>query len=167
MASNSSSSNVTSIAEDAVSNSHGNQLSQVPFKRIIGLLQLLVIRLTTKNTPFSKKQLDLLYIMFNQASSAITGLNSSTRKDVFPSVFYGKIEKISSWVIDAGATDHMIGDGNLFYSYVPYSKNYKVCIANGSLSTVVGIGSVLLSQDKTLKFVLFGLNLSSRLIVQW
>jgi hypothetical protein len=46
------------------------------------------------------------------------------------------------WVIDVGASDHMIGMSPLFSSYNPCSSRDNVRIADGSLSPM-GKGSVL------------------------
>ena len=46
------------------------------------------------------------------------------------------------WIIDLGASDHMIGTFQLFSSYTPCSNNLRVKIANGSLSIVVGSNKI-------------------------
>ena len=47
----------------------------------------------------------------------------------------------SNWIIDSGATDHMIGNHHLFSSYVPYATPSSITIANGSYSRVLGSGT--------------------------
>ena len=46
------------------------------------------------------------------------------------------------WIIDLGASDHMIGTFQLFSSYTPCSNNLRVKIANGSLSIVAGSNKI-------------------------
>lgn len=47
-------------------------------------------------------------------------------------------EKIKSWIVDSGASDHMTGDFTLFSSYSPCPYNYNVRIADGTHSKVMG-----------------------------
>ena len=52
-----------------------------------------------------------------------------------------KTEK-EPWIIDSGASDHMIGCTNLFSLYIPSSVRLKVKIADGSLSPIAGFGTI-------------------------
>ena len=58
------------------------------------------------------------------------------------------------WILDSGASYHMTGCPSLFSTYTPCAGNLKVKIADGSLATVVGKGSIILSRNLTLKSVL-------------
>lgn len=49
------------------------------------------------------------------------------------------------WIIDLGASDHMISLSNLFHAYNPCSGYEKVRIADGSHSPIAGKGMVTLS----------------------
>lgn len=69
-----------------------------------------------------------------------------------------------TWIIDSGATDHMTGESSMFSSYSPCAGNHKIKIADGSLSAIVGKGSVILSPLLTLKNVLHVPILSCNLI---
>lgn len=44
----------------------------------------------------------------------------------------------SSWIIDSGASDHMIGLSSLFSLYFVSSSCDKVCVADGTLSSIFG-----------------------------
>ena len=55
------------------------------------------------------------------------------------------------WIIDLGASDHMIGTFQLFSSRTPCSNNLRVQIANGSLSIVAGSNKI--SENSTLTSV--------------
>ena len=46
-----------------------------------------------------------------------------------------------SWVIDSGASDHMIGNSSFLFDISPYSPFY-VTVANGTKTPVQGIGTV-------------------------
>ena len=69
-----------------------------------------------------------------------------------------------SWIGDSGATDHMIGDARVFSTFEPCKGNYNVKIADGSLSKVVGCGSVVIFDTLTLHTVLFVPNLDRSLL---
>ncbi|KAI5385008.1 hypothetical protein KIW84_071848 [Lathyrus oleraceus] len=64
-------------------------------------------------------------------------------------------EKIKSWIVDSGASDHMTGDFTLFSSYSPCPYNYNVQIADGTHSKVMGKGSIIISPNITLDSVLY------------
>ncbi|KAK3021698.1 hypothetical protein RJ639_046548 [Escallonia herrerae] len=64
----------------------------------------------------------------------------------------------------SGASDHMTGDISLFSSYSACSNNYKVRIADDSLSTVSGMGSIVISPFITLDYVLLVPSLSCNLL---
>ena len=63
------------------------------------------------------------------------------------------------WVIDSGVSNHMTSVSFLFNTYSPYFGNKKVWITNDSLSSIVGTGSVRISNNITLKSVLHVPNL--------
>ena len=69
-----------------------------------------------------------------------------------------------SWIIDSGATDHMIGSSQLFSSYSPFAGNKKIKIADGSLSVIASMGSVIIPPILTLHKVLHVPNLSCNLL---
>ena len=75
-----------------------------------------------------------------------------------------QMEKNSPWIVDSGASDHMIGNATLFHTYSPSSGNFMVRIADGSLSKMAGIGSVAITDDLILKSVLFVPNLTCNLL---
>jgi hypothetical protein len=59
----------------------------------------------------------------------------------------------SSWIIDTGATDHMIGCISLFTS-ITATVSSHVKLPNGSIASVTHIGTVTLSENLTLTGVL-------------
>lgn len=71
---------------------------------------------------------------------------------------------IDEWVVDSGASDHMTGSPRQFTSYSPCSGNQKVRIANGSLSSVAGKGTIMLSKKIQLCDVLHVTNLAFNLL---
>lgn len=69
------------------------------------------------------------------------------------------------WIIDSGASDHMSGSSNLFSEYNPSSGQEKVCIVDGTMSSVSGKGSIHATSSLPLSSVFhvpnFGVNLLS------
>ena len=63
--------------------------------------------------------------------------------------------------MDSGASDHMTGDLLVFHNYVPVFDNNTARIADGTLSKVVGVGTIIISKDITLNSVLFVPNLTA------
>ena len=97
--------------------------------------------------------------MFSQSQpSPIIGTGSIAPKDNFLSALSIKTEKSCSWIINFGASDHTTENATLFHIYNPYSEKYEVRIADGSLSIVVGINSIVISKNLTLRSVLLFLN---------
>ena len=66
--------------------------------------------------------------------------------------------------MDSGASNHMMGDATIFYTYSSCPNNLRVRIADGSLSKVAGTGSVVLSRDLTLNCVLLVPNLDCNIL---
>ena len=58
------------------------------------------------------------------------------------------------WVIDSGATDHMTGTSNLFTMFQSHPSTSAVTLADGSISYVLGSGTVHPTPLITLTFVL-------------
>ena len=71
---------------------------------------------------------------------------------------------MTPWIVDSKASDHMVEDAIIFQNYKPCSEDYTVRIANGSLSKVAGTGSIVISKDLTLDFVLLVPNLDCKLL---
>lgn len=68
------------------------------------------------------------------------------------------------WIIDSGASDHMTGLSNLFSSYITCSGRQQVKIADGSLTSVSGKGSIPVTPSMSLSSVLHVPNLSTNLL---
>ena len=79
------------------------------------------------------------------------------------SALNAKQKRTRPWIVDSGASDQT-EDANAFDTYDPCSSNYFVCIADGSLSKVVGSSSVTVSKDLTLHSVLLVPNLDCNLL---
>ncbi|KAK3023240.1 hypothetical protein RJ639_043352 [Escallonia herrerae] len=115
---------------------------------------------------FSKEQVEWLQKMFSSGSSLapVISTGSTAQKGNFLTALYSKAEDSSDWIIDFGASDHMTGDVSLLHECSPCHENYKVRIADGSLSTVTGIGKVIISERLILNSVLLVPNLSCNLL---
>lgn len=59
------------------------------------------------------------------------------------------------FIIDSGASDHMMDSYHLFSTYISCVTNIKVKIADGSLSTVAEKGNTQISGSITLNLVLY------------
>ena len=68
------------------------------------------------------------------------------------------------WIVDSGASDHMIGNIKLLTSFKPCDENWTVKIADGFLSRVIGTDSIAISKDIILKSVLLVPNLDCNLL---
>ncbi|KAF7814569.1 Retrovirus-related Pol polyprotein from transposon RE1 [Senna tora] len=110
---------------------------------------------SSSSAVFSKEQMALLQKLLNQGSSHVVATGGTAEKGNFPTGFHVTSNPSRYWIVDSGASDHMSGDSGMFSSWYPYTQNYKVRIADGSLADVTGIGEVSLSDSITLKSVLF------------
>ena len=68
------------------------------------------------------------------------------------------------WVVDSEASDHMSGNVDLFENLNHCSNEFTVRIADGSISKMARIGTVVLSDKLSLKTVLFVPNLTCNLL---
>ena len=75
------------------------------------------------------------------------GMGSLAQKGVFQNALIVKMETLNYWIVDSGASDHMTGDANLFHTFSPCQENLTINIADGSLSKVIGIGSISLTKN--------------------
>ena len=73
------------------------------------------------------------------------------------------IQQNIPWIIDSSASDHMIGQSQLFHSYLPSSILNKVRIVDGSFSPIAGKGEIALTLTLTLNSVLHVPKLSCNL----
>ncbi|XP_059599280.1 retrovirus-related Pol polyprotein from transposon RE2 isoform X2 [Vitis vinifera] len=123
-------------------------------------------RSTNDSTLFSKEQVDWLQKMFSQGSSTnpVISTGSAAQRGNFLIALHTKTEDSSGWIIDSGASDHMTGDISVLHDCSPCHENYKVRIADGSLSTLTGIGRVIISETLTLNQVLLVPKLSCNLL---
>ncbi|PON52788.1 hypothetical protein PanWU01x14_206300 [Parasponia andersonii] len=90
---------------------------------------------------FSKKQLEQLHALITQTQSLGTSQANPScliaQKGYYQSALTKKSETDRPWIIDSGASDHMIGCYQLFSTYTPCPGTLKIRIADGSLSSVV------------------------------
>ena len=66
---------------------------------------------------------------------------------------------MSPWMVDSKGSNHMSENINIFHKYSPCHENFTTKIVDGSLSKVAGIGSIIISNNLTLDFVLLVPNL--------
>ena len=72
--------------------------------------------------------------------------------------------KHNPWNIDSNASSHMTSNVVLFHTCSPSSRNFLVQIVDRSLSKVVGIGFIAITDDLVPNFVLFVPNLTCNLL---
>ena len=114
---------------------------------------------------FTKEQLSHLYKLFQSPQFSNPSCSLAKKGNYFiAALSCKKSNPYCSWIIDSGATDHMTGSSKLFCSYNPCAGNKKIKIADGSLSAIAGIGSIVISPSLTLHKVLHVPNLSCNLL---
>ena len=86
-----------------------------------------------------------------QSGNSIIALNTTMTAD-------------DTWIVDSGATDHMSGNRGLFKTLRLCPENLRVKVANGVVTKVAGIGSVLLTEHLEVHNVLFVPALTCNLI---
>ena len=102
---------------------------------------------------------------FQASSQSSTSLSSGSlaKKGTF-FIVLSTMSQTTPWIMDSGAFDHMTDAHHLFSTYSPCVGNLKVKIANGTLSSVAGKGSIRISESITLNPVLHVPNLSCNLL---
>lgn len=117
----------------------------------------------TSNSEQLERIMEILSSLQNSDQLPNKASSSLAKKGNFLKAFTVSSSQ-SPWIIDTGASDHMTDAYHLFTSYKPCSGNLKVKIADGSLSTVAGKGSVKISDSLTLESVLHVPNLFCNLL---
>nr|CAN82240.1 hypothetical protein VITISV_044199 [Vitis vinifera] len=105
-------------------------------------------------SPFNKEQMEMLQKLLSQVGSgSTTGI-----------AFTANRGGMKPWIVDTGASDHMIGDVAILQNYKPSNGHSSVHIADGSQSKIVGTGSIKLTKDLYLDSVLHVPNLDCNLL---
>ncbi|KAJ7946112.1 Retrovirus-related Pol polyprotein from transposon TNT 1-94 [Quillaja saponaria] len=114
----------------------------------------------TNSSPFSTKE-----VQFLKNVLARSGYNSHRRSSGFADALHAHSSFDSNpWIIDSGASDHMTSTSSSFSSYFPCSGKEKVRVADGSLSSISGKGSICCTPSLTLSSVLHVPKLSMNLL---
>ena len=129
----------------------------------------------TESSPFTKEQATALEKFFtkimsrnppsqqtNSSSDTYTGLFASQGNNL--SAYLVNSKQPAKWIIDSGCSDHMTGSREVLIEFQAYPSTAGVRIADGSLSTVEGIGRVKLNGKIDLFPVLYVPSLSCNLI---
>ena len=119
--------------------------------------------------PFNREQIETLHKMLQTTiQTALNPGGTSTATMAQQGNLYTALsaqkQDTAPWIVDSGASDHMIGDITTFDEYRPISRENLVKIADGTYSNVAGIGSVVISEEIKLYYVLFVPNLSYNLL---
>ncbi|TYK23223.1 DNA damage-inducible protein 1 isoform X3 [Cucumis melo var. makuwa] len=67
-------------------------------------------------------------------------LHSQPPRGMSQSLGLISVDETNPWILDSGATDHLIGFSEHFVSYTPCASNEKIWIADGSLAPIAGKG---------------------------
>ncbi|XP_073132807.1 uncharacterized protein [Henckelia pumila] len=106
---------------------------------------------------FNSDQLNILHNLISQAqgtpaiSHRINSGNIAQRDNLITDLH---AQTSTPWIVDSSTSDHMTDNRSLFTSYAPSSRDIYVSIANGSRSRVIGIGSIQVAPQLTLKSVM-------------
>ena len=92
------------------------------------------------------------------------GSCSVAQKGTFLTALNAARTKGMVWIVDSGASNHMTGTTKVFSSYIPCNDGQKIKIADGTLSSVAGKGTVSFSDSLELNSVFYVLNLSCNLL---
>ena len=92
------------------------------------------------------------------------GSCSVAQKGTFLTALNAARTKGMVWIVDSGASNHMTGTTKVFSSYIPSNDGQKIKIADGTLSSVAGKGTVSFSDSLELNSVFYVLNLSCNLL---
>ena len=124
------------------------------------------LEITTEKEEFSKEEIGRLKELLESLGKSKTGGTCSlalSGKSVNSNIASDR-NIIDSWIIDSGATDHMTNSSLRFKTYTPCPSNRKILVADGSLTTVAGLGDIQITSQLTLKNVLHVPKLSTNLL---
>ena len=111
----------------------------------------------------SKEQLDQLLQLLKPAPlTPGTPIASVAQSSSLSCAYFLPLS--APWIIDSGASNHMTNLPHLFISYTPCFGNKKVRIANRSLFSIAGQGSIRLSDKIVLQSILHVPKLSCNLL---
>ncbi|KAK8934710.1 hypothetical protein KSP39_PZI014426 [Platanthera zijinensis] len=88
------------------------------------------------------EMLALRRMMQGMSTEPSSSASSSYAHTGLPGAHSAVSPSSTQWVIDSGATDHMTGSSTGFVSYTPLSGRDKVSIADGSLASIAGKGTI-------------------------
>ncbi|KAG6775743.1 hypothetical protein POTOM_019236 [Populus tomentosa] len=105
---------------------------------------------------FNQEEIERLRILLNTMEKPSGSCSLAKNGKILISHAFSASNKDHSsiWVIDSGATDHMTHSAGSFKSYQPCPSSQKITVADGSLITVAGQGTIPLNHSLNLKQVL-------------
>lgn len=112
----------------------------------------------------SQEQIGQLLKLLDSNSGLSSASNLSLAQTGKIHLASSALKQSSPWILDSGASNHMTSLSKCFKTYTPTSGFQQIKTADGSLSPIVGKGSVDLTSDIKLKNVLHVPRLSCNLL---
>ena len=111
---------------------------------------------TTSAIDFSKEQLKQFYSILLklpvQANPSPTSSASVVQKGDYISILSANTKIKEPWIINFGVSDHMTSNHTLFSTYALCHGTLKIKIVDGSPSSVVGKGTIKISEKLMILF---------------
>ncbi|XP_014490627.1 uncharacterized protein LOC106753340 [Vigna radiata var. radiata] len=101
---------------------------------------------------FNKEQMEILQQLISTTPSVQA--NTVMHKNSEHKALLTSADNLS-WIVDSGASDHMTGNSSLFSTLNSCNSSATVTIADGSKSSIKGVGTVKLSEKLTLNQVFY------------
>ena len=95
------------------------------------------------DTSISMNQFSQLLQQFCKSMSSESNPSSaSTNVSGNLQAYLTSSSRVTSWIIDSGATDHMTNNISSIHDFIPKVANHEVSVANGSTAPVIGSGKI-------------------------
>ena len=103
---------------------------------------------------FNREEIEKLRALLGTLEKQVSGTCALAHSGKFPISIGLKVSYetfANSWVIEVGATDHMTHSSKKFITYIPCPSSRKIATADGSLTTVAGLGDVQINLSLIIK----------------
>ncbi|KAL2933741.1 Retrovirus-related Pol polyprotein from transposon TNT 1-94, partial [Bienertia sinuspersici] len=111
-----------------------------------------------ENVSLTTQQIEkLLKLLPPESKTSKSGYDTEEEMDTnFAGMIscYNVSSVVNKWILDSGASDHMVSSCDLFEHYIITPNNAKINLPNGKTAAITHVGTVLLNCGLTLKNVL-------------